>query len=161
MTLIEIQNDAELAQLAGYTSVYGSLAISNVTDLEALNCLTSVLQILQLWGNSVTDLEGLRNLRGNPTMRLSLGGNAIENVDGLRNVDSVWQLYINYNDALTNLDGLNPNISGSLTSADYIYIYDNSALPTCAAEALRDALVDNGFVGFANISDNDDAGTCN
>ncbi len=37
---------------------------------------------------------------------------------------------------------------------------NNPALPTCAAEALRDRLIANGFTGTATISGNDDTAVC-
>jgi hypothetical protein len=65
-------------------------------------------------------------------------------------------LVIQDNPLLADLDGL-----GALVSMGWMLkINDNAILPACAAEALHQQLVDQGWTGTADISGNWDAGTC-
>lgn len=77
------------------TEVTGYLALSTdaITDLTPLRCLTKVNNEFYVHGTAVATLQGLENLQ------------------------SVGRLYLEYNDKLTTLDGLNPNLqvtSGSI-----------------------------------------------
>jgi len=81
----------------------------------------------------------------------------LTNLNGMSGVTSVGgDLIIEANFTLTNLDGL----SGLTSVGALLTIADNPILPTCAAEALVARLRAHGWDGAADISWNDDSGTC-
>ena len=111
-----ITTQSDVATIAGYTSISGSLVIEcpSCTDLGELSCLTSVVV-----GLTITNNTALTNLGG--LSALTYAGDTLQ---------------IDNNTALTNLDGLS-----ALTSvAGYFWIASNTALPDCETCNLWDQL---------------------
>ena len=111
-----IGTQSDVATLAGYTSISGSLHINcnSCTDLSELICLASVDENLGIFNNP-----------------------ALTNVDGLSNITSVgWSLWIQSNAVLTSLNGLS-----ALTSVgDAFEFYLNDILPDCEVCELLDQI---------------------
>ncbi len=111
-----ITTQSDVATIAGYTSISGSLVIEcpSCTDLGELSCLTLVVV-----GLTITNNTALTNLGG--LSALTYAGDTLQ---------------IDNNTALTNLDGLS-----ALTSvAGYFWIASNTALPDCETCNLWDQL---------------------
>ena len=102
----------------------GSYGINTQADLDTLSGYTAITGNLSIVDTSLTSLEGLECLN-------HVGGNlyidnndSLTNLEGLNNLTSVGGLYIRYNDSLTSLEGLNnlTSVGGSL------YIVFNDSL---------------------------------
>ena len=135
---VSINDSADILALAGVTQITGDLTIggSSLTDLSGLECLNQVDGYVRIYNSySIETLAGLEALT-------SIGG----------------YLRISGNTVLTTI--------ANLQSLDYIGvssnldIYNNTHVPTCEAENLRDHLIALGWGGTSYISGNDDAGTC-
>ncbi len=167
-----------LDDLSGYTSVTGHLYITStsLTNLEGLECLTSVGSTLTITGNDfLTNLEGLMNLTSVGADLRIANNDSPTNLVGLENLTSVGtDLYIANNNSLINLAALS-NITSvgedlyiqgneSLTTlgldslndvGDDFMIFENIILPVSLAEALRDqVLAGDGIGGEEMICDN-------
>jgi hypothetical protein len=120
-----INNSADLAALAGYEEVSGSLAISgNVPNIESLGSLTLVGRNLTVSnGDALTSLRGLDNLTAIGGT-LDVGNDVLTSLDGLGSLVSVNELSIQSNLGLISLAGLE-----SLTSVGRdVRINGNSAM---------------------------------
>ena len=149
--VFEITTQTDVATLAGYTSISGSLTIDcpSCNDLGELICLTSVgggllisfndalsnlngLSVLtsldgclSVYSNdALTNLDGLSGITGPVSWVTIYGNDVLANLDGLSGINSVvGDVLISNNDALNDLNGL-----GALTSAVLFRIYENGAL---------------------------------
>lgn len=111
----EIETQSDIAAIAGYTSISGTLTIncSSCTDWNKLMCLTSVGDCLLIENNHLPNLDGLSAL-------ISVG----------------WGLRIFNNSGISNLDGL-----GALTSVgEGLLIGLNYPLHDCEVCYLLDHL---------------------
>jgi hypothetical protein len=126
-----INNNVDLAGLAGYTTVTGNLKIEDTAfpSLADLESLTYVGGHLTISNNAFTSLEGLNNLTSVDGDLDIYNNAALTSLEGLNSLTVVGDsLYIHYNDALTSLAALN-----SVTSVGhYLQITNNSALSSLA-----------------------------
>lgn len=109
-------------------SVLGTLTISGnsiLTNVDGISQITSIEGYLWIgYNDALTNVDGLSQLTSVGEISI-LGNDALTNVDGLSQLTSVGgELEIGFNDALTNVDGLNQltSIEGELN------IYHNSTL---------------------------------
>ncbi len=149
----------DIAILAGYTSISGSLHIHcpacTDTDLSDLSCLASVGGSLDIaYTDDLTNLDGLSNLSSVGEWLIIEQNAALANLGGLSGITSVGEvLFIEGNYALTNLDGLSAltsvggnlciTINTALTNLDGLsalnsvggdlQIAGNDILPDCEA----------------------------
>ncbi len=135
-----ITTQSDVATIAGYTSISGSLVIEcpSCTDLGELSCLTSVVVGLTITNNTaLTNLGGLSALTSVVVGLHITNNTALTNLGGLSALTYAGDtLQIDNNTALTNLDGLS-----ALTSvAGYFWIASNTALPDCETCNLWDQL---------------------
>ena len=148
------------AGLTALTSIHGSLSFQDadmtVADVEGFRRLAAIGGDLRI-EDSETSLTHAR------FRRLAHIGGALSVVDNhglarldLRKLRSVGgDLVLHRNDAIADLHGLRKlrSVGGDLE------ITANTSLPACAAEALRDRLMTEGFEGQAIVEDNG-TGTC-
>ena len=166
-----IDTPDDLKALSGYTSVTGSLFItdSSLSSLEGLECLIHVGGSLLISGNrSLTSLAGLGRLK---SVGMNVGiifNNSLTSLTGLERLESIGgSVSIITNDSLTSLTGLERlksvggivqiQINRSLTSltglerlesiGGDLNITLNRNLCTNLAEALRDQVLGAGGIG--------------
>ena len=170
----EIETTDDIDALAGYTGIgnadefYGEFVIANttLTNLEGLQCLTWIGGCLEVYDNPM--LESLAGLCGVSSVGQQLvihNNDSLTSLYGLNNVAAVCAIsdsesggiQIHHNDTLGDVSAL-----FGLTdfACDHLYVEDNTQLPTCEAENLRDHLLTTGWDGTAHIDGNDDEGTC-
>jgi len=148
-----------IQQLAGYTRITGSLWIegAGVADLDGLQCLRQVDGTLVIRNTTVLrNLVGLEGLRHAHAIHFvdNSGLTSLRGLDGLLSCDVY--IIIQRSASLTGLDGL-----GALRSpGDSLVFLGNSALPTCAAEALVRRLQQAQWTGGVRIEGSDDQGVC-
>ena len=139
-----IATQSDVAALAGYTSISGTLFVNchSCTELSELVCLTSVDMDLWIYeNNTLTNLSGLSSITSVGWCLAISDNPALTNLDGLSALTSVnegmvFGLLIDNNASLTNLDGLS-----ALTSVgDNFLIHFNDILPDCEACDLLDQL---------------------
>lgn len=139
---LDFQADADA--MAQYGSITGSLSIpetSGVSNLDGLQCITSIEKAVAIRGRSVGDVQGLACLE-------SVGrAFKIENISGLQNVDGLERLtsigldlMLRELSGLQNVDGL----KGVRSVGRNVTVVNVPNLPTCEAKALGDQLVDLG-----------------
>jgi len=137
----DIEDQSDVATLAGYTSLSGTLEIEceTCTDLSELICLTAVGGDLEFWdSDALTNMDGLSALTSVDGNLVISGNAALTNLDGLSALTSVdGDLGIGSNEALTSLDGLSvlTSVGGGLG------IFSNHVLPDCEVCDLLDQLV--------------------
>lgn len=167
-----------LEVIGGNLEMIATPALANIRGLQNLR---SIGDLFILWGNGgLTDLGGLENIEfigGNLVLWelnnltdltalrgiSSLGGNldiqdsaTLTNLDGLENLKTIGGLRLRGNNTLATVDHLE-----SIESVDGFFdIVQNPALPTCAAQALLDAIGEGNITGDISIQDNDDDGLC-
>lgn len=139
---IETHDDGDIQLLAGYTGIEGDLGITVIggyfpelplIDLGPLRCLTVIGgNAIFMIAPGLNDLDGLNNLT-------TIGGQLLIGMTGLTNLDGFGNLR---------------SIGGNLR------IEQNSLLPTCEAEWLRDHVGEENIGGTVTIAGNDDSGTC-
>jgi hypothetical protein len=130
-----IGTQADVAVIAGYTSVSGDLTINCplCTNLSELACLTTVGRDLVVGGNhTLANLDGLGAITSVGGC-LQIGSSVLEGNDTIVNLDELSAitsvgggLAIQYNNAITNLDGL----SGITSMGDFLNITGNTSLTT-------------------------------
>lgn len=175
--LVLKDNDA-LASLQGLSSLtwVGSALISGLPLLESLaglDALTGVGGSLALNNNAkLADLTALSKLSVvDGTLTLSMNG-ALQSLAGLDALELTGGLVLWVMNGLTTLDGLGAlaTIEGDLsilatgleslealqleTLTGDLVIKKNAALPACEADALVDALVEAGYEGAIDVSNN-------
>ncbi len=136
--------------------VNGPLTLEDGLPGLSLPKLTRVGAQLTLEQLAITDASGLAALRDlggllvndNPEL-VSLAG-----LDAIRELRA--SLLVRNNPQLATLAPLD-DVSGV---GGVLQVTDNAALPECEAEALRDALVANGFRDVALVSHNDEDASC-
>jgi hypothetical protein len=136
---------------------------NSLTNLDGLSGLSGpvggdqVGQLVVYQNDALTNVDGLSGLSGAVGGGLMLVRNrSLTDLDGLRNVTGVGGLYVDSNPALENLRGL-----AALAAVGGAFeVVDNTVLPTCEAEWLRDN-VGAANIGFdVTISGNDDTRAC-
>lgn len=176
-----------LTRVAGDITIIDNPDLADLTGLEALD---EILGAMFIQNNPVlTSLDGLELSTfgtapdGNDVVSISISGNPmLTSILALNRVGTLpGGMVITSNDTLTSLAGLGnvtaigdvlairnnaglTDISALISLRDLegdLLIEANPNLPTCAAEALRDQLQDEGFIGAVSISGNDDSGVCN
>lgn len=180
--LFIVDNDAlvDLAGLTGLTSIGTSTAPDDgvggaglfiadndaLTSLSGLDNLLSVTADFQQPGVQIANNLALTTLTGLEGLTLVSGSvdisenNALTSLSALYNLATIGKnLSIYHNIALVTL-GLSSLAQLGPTQNGSFIITDNTALPTCSAEALRDALFGLGWFGWSLIERNNDAGTC-
>jgi PKD repeat protein len=181
-----IENNENLASLSGpellyegfYLSVNNNPKLTNLSGLEHVTTLTELNinqnpALISLSGiNEVTMISSNMNISGNQVLSSLSGLNKLTIVNGI---------YINDNSQLVSLDGLqnlvtvnfnltissNPQLERVTDMAalsrigSSLSIQNNSALPTCDAENLRDQVLEkDGIGGSVTITGNDNSGVC-
>lgn len=156
----DIFSQADIADFAGYTRITGSLyvgtnisiAFTNVSSLQALECLEVVEgEVTILESPELVDLTGLENLESAEALKISFNS-GLESLNGLTNLSlGSGGLLVRSNPALTELtDGI-----VALEPMGTVDILNNSSLPDCAAEALATSL------GTTCSCSGNGTGTCN
>ena len=168
LTILDNPQLADLVGLESLDEILGAMFIENNPTLASLDGLELSTFGTAPDGNDVVSLviddnDLLTSVLALNRIGTLSGGLVIVNNDaltaltGLGNVTQIGDvLAIRNNAALTDISALISlrDLTGPLL------IEANPSLPTCAAEALRDQLQDNGFIGAVSISGNDDSGTC-
>jgi hypothetical protein len=166
-----IDTPDDLKALSGYTSVTGSLFItdSSLSSLEGLECLIHVGGSLLIDGNrSLTSLTGLGRLKSVGSNLYFIVNDSLTSLAGLERLESIGgSLGVTSNLSLTSLTGLERlksvggtvqiEINRSLTSlaglerlesiGGGLNITLNSNLCTSLAKALRDQVLGAGGIG--------------
>jgi hypothetical protein len=125
---------------------------SSITNLNALDILTSVGGDLWIYWNAMTSLTGLDNLS-------SIGGDfgiwdndaltSLAELDNLSSIGGILRIAENY--SLTSLTGLENINAGSITD---LYVYNNASLSNCEVQSICDYLANpNGSVDIYGNSD--------
>ncbi len=170
----EIETQADIDALAGYTGIgnadesYGEFVIANttLTNLEGLQCLTWIGGGLEVYDNPVLESRaGLCSVTSVGNQLILDNNDALESLHGLNNVAEVCAtddieeggVVIESNDSLLEISALYGLLD---LGCDHLRVNDNTLLPTCEAENLRDHLLSEGWDGTAHIGGNDDEGTC-
>ncbi len=123
-----INDQSSLDALAGYTEVTGVLSIGStslVSNLDGLEYLFTVGEQLKIINNTdLIDITGLRNLQSVSSISIQYN-DSLTNLNGLEKITSISNdLLITQNDLLENIDGLS-----NLTSVgDFLTISSNPAL---------------------------------
>ena len=166
-----ITDNAELINLSGLedlSSVGWKMTVSgnnNLTSLEGLNNLSTIGgEVLIELNPSLTSLEGLESLTsitgfgGSPPQGGSLliaDNVALSDLTPLINLSSIeGDLYLQGNDALTSLEGLDNIEANSIYN---LWIWENQSLSTCEVQSVCDYLL----VPNGQIIINDNAVGCN
>lgn len=110
--------DPDLTSLAGYIRLDGSLTLSSVPTLAALECLTEIEGDLTLWDDIVlVDFKGLHNLRrigGNFTMDAMMSLKSFTGLEKLESIGGNFELSgLSDVESLTGLNSLN-RVGGAL-----------------------------------------------
>jgi len=141
----QIDDPADLAGLAGYTSISGNLDILYCWTCESfaeLGCLESIGWNLRVVGNpALEDLAGLDNV-AEVVNRISIQHNeGLTGLEGLGSVQSTGaNLVVTDNPSLADLGGL----AGLTAVGGTVHVEDNPDLPDCAVCELLDQL-DEGY----------------
>ncbi len=162
-----ITSSQDVSIFACYTEITGDLIVNEPRGLTSfdLSNLTSIggdLAIVFNYKLTRFGLNGLESVGGNIEIQ---GNDLLANMDGLSRLNFVGGNVViggdkaimdkNFGNVdLENIDGL----SNLQTVGGNVTIENNPNLPTCAAEALVEQLVD--FTGNVYISGNDDFVTC-
>jgi hypothetical protein len=138
---IVITTAAQLAAAANCTTVKGITITGNaITDLNALNKVTTVKGYLYIQDTKVTDLQGLSNVttvEGAVYIGASLSSTPnptpLKSLAGLEKLTTIGaQLQINENPQITDLKPLS-NLK-SIGSGKQFQFRNNSGVPTCDAQ---------------------------
>lgn len=152
------------------------------TTLKDLSRLSHLEELSAVWlgGNSeLQNLDGLSGLKDVGSLNLQLN-QKLENIDGLASVTSATEVMIWANSELKSVDGLrsltaiegslliylNPDLTqlrelhGITMVGERLSITNNAMLPTCEAEALRDAIGVENIGGTISIAENAGTGGC-
>jgi|GEM_PF-4145102 len=157
--------------LSSLKTVGGNITITNSLNSFNLDSLVNVGGYIELWGTSITELNGLNRLRAINYINITNNRRLIE-VNGFQSLDSLDSLgslifdynrslksvtgfselkYVNRfilteNDSLTNISGLNnvEEINSNLT------IKNNAQLSDCSIESICDHLQNNGSYTIEN-----------
>jgi hypothetical protein len=164
-----LEDQTDLNILKDYTRITGNLYISNrcgLSDLKGLENLSSVGRLSIGYSEellSLDGLEGLSSITGYVTYSNTVapgeiniyGNEGLIDIKGLRNITSADGLYVANNSSLTSLgmDAL-ARVNGDFE------ITNNTSLCTTMAEALRDQVVaGDGIDGTVTIEGNMDCST--
>lgn len=169
LTIIDNPQLADLTGLEALDEIVGAMFIQNNPALTALDGLelsvfgtapdgNDVVSIAIDDNDMLTSILALNRVGTLPGGLVITSNDALTDLSGLGNVTAIGDvLAIQNNAALVDISAL---ISLRDLDGDLL-IEANPSLPTCAAEALRDQLVAEGFAGSVSISGNDDTGVCN
>jgi hypothetical protein len=122
--------------------------------MQGLQSLTRVGTIFQLSANprlrSVEHARSLANIDGG---LIILDNAELQSLSGLESLVSVGPtLRVRQNRSLNSIEA----ISG-IECVEYLTIAENTSLPNCEAEALRDRMLAEGCLPSSNISENSDS----
>jgi hypothetical protein len=137
----------------------GSYSVSTAAHILALAGITEITGDLTVTGSSLTSLTGLECLNQVGGYVRIYNSYSLQTLAGLENLGTIGgYLRISGNTVLTTITNIESLDHIGVTSA--LDVYNNSSLPTCEAENLRDHLMSFGWTGTAYISGNNDLGTC-
>ena len=161
---LEIITNQELASLSGLDNLQelgGDLYLDNnilLCDLSGLGSLTALGGSLRIYNSPTLDrlpgLGALTAVQGDLELRENQW---LSDLTGLEGVTSVGGTVLIYgNPRLVNLHALGSlaSVGGDLT------VVDNTGLPRCEAEWLRDSIGLQNVVGLVAINGNDPRGVC-
>ncbi len=121
---VTIQSPEDLEQLVGISTVTRTVLVDSteLTDLDALGCITSIGENLQIFGNgSLTNVDGLTNVTELGGSFIFSENDAITDFNGLRQLPAITGSFImNDNDALVEVNGFDAlvGIEGDITIRD-------------------------------------------
>jgi hypothetical protein len=152
---VTITSQSDIAALAGYTDINGTLTIASPTleNLDGLESLYKVTSVVKIQNNPLlSNLNGLQNLRVVGWDLKIEGNEMLLDLDGLSNL---WVfggdvLQISENASLIDLSGL----YSVRMPGDYLAIFYNQVLSMSEAYDLESQLGVNGFNGTAFIGNN-------
>jgi hypothetical protein len=144
------------AGLAALTAVERDLTVQGCPSLTELGFLPDVG-----WNLRIGDVPALETFAA-PRMIDMAGGileiwnTGLTHLEGLNGITQLESLNINGNQNLESLRGL----SGLTALSNYLSITENSALPACEAEWLRDKIGESNIGGPIDLVDNNGSGSC-
>lgn len=130
---IEIRCDADMELLEGCTTVGGSVNIigDEVSSLDGLKNIVEIRGGLVIWGSQLTNLGGLDSLQrlGGIDLRNNAVLSDLSGISQVRAYLSVWKIYLEGNPALVDLDDIR-----DVGKIDSLWVINNDGLKYLLSE---------------------------
>lgn len=153
-SLVSLEGPNWPEEISGHLDCCGSEVLTSLAGYESIRTVGEGLAIRH--NPALLSLSGLTGLERVGERLQILNNNSLTNLEGLESLTSVGELWVQGNDRLESLTGLDALVH----VADEVSIRWNPILPTCVAEAFVSRLRSGGWEGTANIEGNDDDATC-